>query len=108
MIGRMNEDVNTYVTEGRRGVLFFTVLPVKIVQKMTQGNAGGMADLYLDTGTYVKTFYSVMYAPSCVKVGTLGDHRSPHYRIHHKINWNHTAPKILREEWKKADHAPQA
>lgn len=27
--------------------------------------------------------------------------RSPHYRIHHKINWHHCAPKILREKWRK-------
>lgn len=100
--GRINEDVNTYTTESRKGKLFFTVLQAKIVQKQTQTNKGGMSDLYLDSGTYVKTFYSVMYCPSSVKVSTLGDHRSPHYRIHHKINWNATAPKILREEWRKA------
>lgn len=101
MIGRMNEDVNTYVIGGLRGDLYFTALQVLLTQVQTQANAGGMSDLYLDTGTYVKSFYSVMYAPSCVKIGTLGDHRSPHYRIHHKINWHHCAPKILREEWKK-------
>ena len=106
MFGRMNEDVNTYVTEGRRGKLFFTVLQAKIVQMQTQTNAGGMSDLYIDSGTYAKSFYTVMYAPSCVKVGTMGDHRSPHYRIHHKINWNVTAPKILREQWKKGGTTP--
>ena len=101
MIGRMNEDVTTYVVGGLRGELFFTALQVLLTQVQTQANAGGMSGLYLDSGTYVKSFYSVMYAPSCVKIGQLGDHRSPHYRIHHKINWHHTAPKILREEWKK-------
>lgn len=35
----------------------------------------------------------------------LGDHRSPHYRIHHKIDWNATAPKILREQWRKTARA---
>jgi hypothetical protein len=99
--GRINEDVNTYVTLGRRGHLFFTVLPVKILQLITQSNAGGMAELYLDSGTYLKTFYSVMYSPSCVKVGTMGDPRGGQVRIHHKINWHHCAPKILREEWSK-------
>lgn len=102
MLGRMNEDVTTYVTEGRRGNLFFTVMQAKIVQQQTQASTGGMSELYLDSGTYVKSFYSVMYAPSCVQIGTLGDHRSPHYRIHHKINWHKTAPKILREEHRKA------
>jgi hypothetical protein len=101
MLGRMNEDVTTYVVGGRKGVLFFTIQQAQVNQLATQSNAGGMADLYLDTGTYVKTFYSVMYAPSCVSVGTLGDPRSPHYRIHHKINWHNCAPKILREEYKK-------
>lgn len=101
MNGRINEDVTTYVVGGLRGELFFTALQVLLTQKQTQSNDGGMTGLYLDSGTYVKSFYSVMYAPSCVKIGQLGDHRSPHYRIHHKINWHHTAPKILREEWKK-------
>ena len=101
MIGRMNEDVTTYVVDGRKGLLFFTIQQAQVNQLATQSNAGGMSDLYLDTGTYVKTFYSVMYAPSCVAVGTLGDPRSPHFRIHHKINWHHTAPKILRDDWKK-------
>ena len=105
-VGRVNEDVNTYTIEGRRGELFFTVIQAQVNQAQTQKQDGGMSNLYLDSGTYIKTFYSVMYSPSCVKVGVMGDHRSPHYRIHHKINWHKTAPKILREEWKKeASHA---
>ena len=32
------------------------------------------------TGTYVKSFYSVMYAPSCVKISTLG---TSNKRIHY-------------------------
>jgi hypothetical protein len=102
--GRVNEDVNTYTTEGRRGVLFGTMTHYYIVQLTTQKNAGGMADMYLDSGTYQKSFYSVMMSPSCVKIGTMGDGcrwKNPHYRIHHKINWHNTAPKILNEEWKK-------
>jgi hypothetical protein len=101
-VGRINEDVNTYVSYGRKGLLFFTVIQAKIVQKVTQSSGGGMTETYLDGGTYIKTFYSVMYAPSCVKVGQMGDPRSPHYRIHHKINWHNTAPKILRESCKRA------
>jgi hypothetical protein len=100
--GRVNEDVNTYTTLGRRGSLFFTVIQAQLVQKQTQSNTGGMTELYLDSGTYMKSFYSVMYAPSCVKIGEMGDPRSPHYRIHHAINWHATAPKILREEHRKA------
>lgn len=100
-VGRINEDVNTYTAEARRGALFLTVMQVQVNQPVTQSNAGGMSDLYLDSGTYVKSFYSVMYCPSSVKIGQLGDPRSPHFRIHHKIDWPKTAACILREEWKK-------
>jgi hypothetical protein len=100
--GRVNEDVNTYTTLGRRGSLFFTVMQVKLNQKQTQTNAGGMTDLYLESGTYVKSFYSVMYCPSSVKVGDMGDPPgSDSSRIHHAINWHKTAPMILRQEHRK-------
>lgn len=49
-------------------------------------------------GTYLKSFYSVMWAPSCVKIGAMGD---THKRIHHSITWDKCAPKILSEKWKK-------
>lgn len=101
MFGRMNEDVNTYVLGSLRGELWFSTTQLQLNQLQTQRNAGGMSTLYLSSGTYVKSFYSVMYAPACVQIGTLGDPRSKAFRIHHKINWNNTAPKILREEWRK-------
>lgn len=100
-VGRVNEDVNTYVTEGRAGKLFFTVLPIQLDQLNTQSNAGGMTTLYESSGTYLKSFYSVMYAPSCVKIGYLKDPRYKNGRIHHMINWNHTAPKIIAERYKR-------
>ena len=99
--GHINEDVSAYVTEGRKGKLFFTVMTPKVVQVTTQQNAGGLTEFYLDVGTYVKSFYSVMYAPSCVTIGLMGDPRGIACRIHHKINWHRTAPKILREQHKK-------
>lgn len=99
--GRINEDVNVYTEGGRRGELFLTTMSAQLNQRATQSNAGGMTETYLDGGTYVKSFYSVMYAPSCVSVGTLQDPRSPHMRIHHRINWDNAAPKILHERWKK-------
>lgn len=99
--GRINEDVNTYTGLGRLGQLFFTVMPIQLHQKTTQKNKGGMTDIYLDSGTYIKSFYTVMYCPSAVKVGLLKDPQSKTGgRIHHKINWHKVAPKILREEQK--------
>lgn len=96
--GRINEDVSTYTTLSRVGYVFLTVLQAMLNQKQTQSNPGGWTEEYLEVGTYVKSFYSVMYSPSCVKIGVLGDHRSPHFRIHHQINWHKTAPKILAED----------
>lgn len=98
-VGRINEDVNTYVSQGGRGLLFFTALNLVLVQRQTQQNKGGMSELYLDRGTYMKSFYTVMYAPSCVKISTMGN---KHRRIHHRIAWRNAVPLILREELKKA------
>lgn len=102
--GRINEDVNTYTTMGRSGGLFFTVMRIMITQLQTQSNAGGMTETYLDAGTYLKSFYSVMYCPSAVKIGTLTDYNGErqHTRIHHSINWDATVPKIISESYRKA------
>ena len=106
--GRVNEDVNTYTTLGRRGSLFFTASQAMLVQKQTQSNAGGMTEMYLDSGTYVKSFYSVMYAPSCVKVGGLSNPQAKqNYRIHHAINWHVAVPKIIRENHRKTKRSTE-
>ena len=96
--GRINEDVNTYVSLGSVGKLLLTVVDVSLTQEATQANKGGMSDVYLDMGTYLKSFYTVMIAPSCVTISMMGD---KHKRIHHKINWDCAVPKILNEKWKK-------
>ena len=105
-VGRMNEDVNTYVLGALRGDLFFTTTQVQLDQEQTQVKPGGMSELYIGSGTYVKSFHTVMRAPSCVKIGLLQDPRSLAGRIHHKINWHHTAPKILRDSWKRGGATP--
>jgi hypothetical protein len=100
--GHMNEDVSAYVTYGHRGQLFFTAAQAMLVQKPTQVTPGGMSDLYLSSGTYQKSFYTVMAAPSCVQIGAMGDPRGSGYRIHHKINWHRAVPKIIDEKYRKA------
>ena len=97
-MGRINEDVNMYVEYGRRGYLFITSPQVRLQQKVTQQNSGGLTEIYLDLGTYVKSFYSVMYAQSCVKIAEVG---TGDRRIHHQISWRHTVPKILDEGHRK-------
>lgn len=96
--GRINEDVNTYTMLGNKGELFFTVADISLEQARTQSNDGGMTDIYLDNGTYVKSFYSVICSPQAVKIGKMG---VSSMRMHHKINWNYCTPKILNEKYKK-------
>lgn len=97
-IGRINEDVNTYVTLGSRGKLLFTIADMSLNQLTTQQRSGGMSELYLDSGTYVKSFYSVIASPSSVKIYEMGD---THKRIHHNINWEYAVPKIISSIYKK-------
>jgi hypothetical protein len=101
-LGRINEDVNLYTWRGRCGDRIFTSNQVAITQRSTQSNAGGMTETYTDVGTYVKSFFSVMYCPSSVKISDMG---SSHRRIHHQVSWNNTCPKIMSESWRKSKAA---
>lgn len=96
--GSTNEDVNAYITYGMRGKLMFTIYKAVIEQATTQKSAGGLTDIYLDNGTYVKSFYSVICQPSCARVAIMN---SRHPRIHHKIYWNNCTPMIINERYKK-------
>jgi len=96
--GTFNEDVNTYVRLGTQGKLFLQVNMISVSQKTSQSNSGGITELYLDSGTYVKAFYTVMMNPSCVKVSVMG---TKHPRLHHKISWQKAVPCILDEKYKK-------
>lgn len=100
-IGRINEDVNTYVWRGSLGEIFMQTSQVDLQQKQTQSNAGGMTDVYLDSGTYLKSFFTVIVAPSCVKVGLMGNKKAEQKRLHHVVAWNNAVPKIVREIHKK-------
>lgn len=97
-IGRINEDVNTYVHFGSKGDLFLTICELRLNQLQTQQNTGGLTEFYLDGGTYVKSFYTLIFNPSSVKVSLVG---TIHPRLHHRINWNNTVPRIIQETYKK-------
>lgn len=97
-LGRVNEDVNTYTLLGSQGKLMMTITDLMLNQMQTQSNSGGMTDLYLDGGTYLKSFYTVLYMPSAVTVQPMG---TSHKRLHHKVNWKHCVPLILDEMYKK-------
>ncbi len=99
---RLNEDVNTYLSLGSRGVLFFSVPQIALNQLQTQSTSGGMSEAYLASGTYVKSFYTVMIHPSFAKVKVpLSNKTKTIRRIHHEISWNNAVPKILDPDHKK-------
>jgi len=97
-VGRINEDVNTYVRLGGLGNIFLTINNIQLDQKDTQKNKGGMTDFYLLGGTYIKSFYSVIINPSCVKVKTM---TSKYKRLHHSIKWENAVPEIIDQKYKK-------
>ena len=102
--GSINEDVSMYALAGLRGRLVLTLTSVMIVQTVTQTNEGGMTGTYLDGGTYLKSFYSVMAAPSCVRISMLHggtNDTAQHWRIHHNVKWGNCAAKIISAKWRK-------
>jgi len=96
--GRFNEDVNTYTEEGKRGALFLTIPLIALNQAASQSNSGGITELYKKFGTYVKSFMTIIYSPSCTKVRMM---RSNHPRLHHQITWKNAVPVIIQEKYKK-------
>jgi hypothetical protein len=97
-VGRMNDDVNTYITHGTRGDIFLTATALMVDAEKTQVIKGGMSETYIENGTYMKSMYTVMMQPSSVTVRYMG---LTHPRLHHSIKWNNTVPKIINDKHKK-------
>lgn len=97
-IGSINEDVNTYTSVASRGHLFLTIPFIGLEQKATQSQSSGMTDIYLLSGTYLKSFHSVMMHPSSVRVSMMGFTTK---RLHHLVKWKHTTPMIIEQKHKK-------
>lgn len=93
--GRINEDVNMYCLYGSTGRIIFQIPQISITQNDTQQNAGGLTDIYLKIGTYIKSFYSVMCCPSFVKIAMMN---SENTRIHHNVIWENACAKIISEK----------
>lgn len=97
-IGSINEDVNTYTTLASRGDLFLTLPFLGLEQAQTQSQKGGMTDVYNESGTYVKSFTTVLMQPSSVSVNMMGFTNN---RLHHRVKWQNTTPMILDEKYRK-------
>jgi hypothetical protein len=97
-ISRLNEDVNTYMQLGHQGNVFLTIPFIQLDQMQTQKTKGGMTEAYLSSGTYVKSFYTVMCRPDCCKINKMG---RTNKRLHHLIDWSVATPMIINEKYKK-------
>lgn len=98
--GSINEDVNTYTRAQQLGKVFLTNNIISMEQERTQQGEGGLSDLYEAEGTYIKSFYTLLYSPSSVKLSKMGE---SHKRIHHKVDWRSTTPKIVPENTKNTE-----
>lgn len=97
-ISRLNEDVNTYMALGHQGFVFMTIPFIQLDQKTTQKTKGGMSEAYIDGGTYVKSFYTILNRPDCTKINLMG---RTDLRMHHNIKWENAVPCIIDEKHKK-------
>jgi hypothetical protein len=97
-IGKFNDDVNTYISHGATGKLFLTYCPIQLEQVQTQKNKGGITEAYKESGTYVKSFYTVMISPSSTWIELMG-HSNP--RLHHTHDWNKVCPKIIHQKYRR-------
>jgi len=97
--GSINEDVNYYTQSGRLGILNFNLFGYSLNQESTQQSKGGMTEQYLLGGTYLKSFYSILFNPSCVKIGKIS--HGINARMHHMVNSDNTYVQILDEKWSK-------
>lgn len=112
-VGRINEDVNAYTMEAHRGLLFISTMQAYLIPTMSQHNKGGMTDVYLASGTYVESFFSVICCPSAVSVRMMSGCRSKDnaktngWRMHHCVDWDRCAPKIISERYRRTTPSPQ-
>lgn len=103
-IGRMNDDVNWYIDSGKKGAVILQTAEVTLTQEETQKQKSGNTIAYRALGTYVKSFYSILTRPDCVKICQIGSGHNGSkcdLRIHHHIDWNKCVPKIVSSKFKK-------
>ena len=100
--GRFNDDVNMYLQQGKVGKLVMSIRDICLITEETQKVGGGITEMYQKYGTYVKSFYSIMLRPDCVKIWGMTSF-SGNRRLHHIIDWDSAVPKIISSDFKKGE-----
>lgn len=95
--GAMNDDVIAGITLARQGRLAMTPTIIATIPAPTQSVAGGLTELYKDSGTYQKSMYAVVASPSSVTTKYIDGVG----RVHHWIDGTKTYPCIVSGKWKK-------
>lgn len=96
--GTMNEDIVAYTRAGFLGKLCMSHMNIAALEPPTQSVKGGMTEIYLECGTYMKAFYPLMMNPGAVKISCFGE---TYTRIHHRITGDSMYVKVLNEKWRK-------
>lgn len=100
-VGRLNDDVTANLLEQSRGGLCVTIPLLMIAQPETLSAKGGMSEAYVELGGgFVKSMYTVVRFPSCVRIAALP---SKFARVHHKVLWNLAVPKVISDKWEATD-----
>jgi len=99
--GSYNEDATFYGHNSIKGTLVITLYGYMLDQEPTQNKKGGLTEAYLEDGTYIKSFYSVMYSPSNIKIGQIGNKKNA--RIHHLIDGIKSYPLIINKKYSNND-----
>ena len=95
--GTINEDSTMGIQEARKGNVVLTNCLVQLEQTTTQQADGGLTDIYKDSGTYQKSFYTLLACPA----STCVMYQRAVGRVHHFIKGDLAYPKIISEDHKK-------
>lgn len=90
-LGTQSEDLNIALKYFYK--IFFEIYGVSYFTSQRGQNTGG--NNYKEIGMYVTNFYSIILAPSCLKLKT----RKNNITLYRK--WNNAVPKIISEVYKK-------
>lgn len=90
--GTLCEDLNTILSYGEKGKLFFTNMMISFNTPKRGTNKGGLQELYNENGLYIRSCYSLIVNPSKIRILHNG-------KTKNKLN--NRLPKILNARWKK-------
>ena len=100
-VGRMNDDINTYLLNNNVGRLFLSLYDIFVQMLEVRKVKGGMLDLYKKFNSWMQGFYSVICSPSAVKLGMIGKLDKNNNRIRHKLKHDRFTPKIINNVYCK-------